>query len=82
MKQGTKLGLTFEVVEGGFLDIDVRIDGMKQSHNYLITFVGNVLILGQALMVKMSTLERGRAMANIHLQPIWMASTSIVSQIR
>ena len=24
---GTKLGLTFEVVEGGFLDIDVRITG-------------------------------------------------------
>lgn len=24
---GTKLGLTFEVVEGGFLDIDVRIAG-------------------------------------------------------
>lgn len=24
---GTKLGLTFEVVEGGFLDIDVKITG-------------------------------------------------------
>ena len=24
---GTKLGLMFEVAEGGFLDIDVRIEG-------------------------------------------------------
>ena len=24
---GTKMGLTFEVVEGGFLDIDVKITG-------------------------------------------------------
>ena len=27
VKAGTKLGLTFEVAEGGFLDIDVRIVG-------------------------------------------------------
>jgi len=27
VKSGTKLGLTFEVAEGGFLDIDVRIMG-------------------------------------------------------
>merc|ERR1712080_505373 len=27
VKQGTKLGLMFEVAEGGFLDIDVRIEG-------------------------------------------------------
>ena len=27
VKAGTKLGLTFEVAEGGFLDIDVRIMG-------------------------------------------------------
>ncbi len=27
MKAGTKLGLMFEVAEGGFLDIDVRIEG-------------------------------------------------------
>ncbi len=27
VKSGTKMGLTFEVAEGGFLDIDVRIDG-------------------------------------------------------
>jgi len=26
---GTKMGLTFEVVEGGFLDIDVTITGMR-----------------------------------------------------
>ena len=27
VKQGTKMGLMFEVAEGGFLDIDVRIEG-------------------------------------------------------
>ena len=27
VKMGTKLGLMFEVAEGGFLDIDVRIEG-------------------------------------------------------
>lgn len=29
---GTKLGLTFEVVEGGFLDIDVSIAGMYKYY--------------------------------------------------
>ena len=27
VKTGTKMGLMFEVAEGGFLDIDVRIEG-------------------------------------------------------
>jgi len=27
VQNGTKLGLTFEVIEGGFLDIDVRVQG-------------------------------------------------------
>ena len=27
MKTGTKMGLMFEVAEGGFLDIDVKIEG-------------------------------------------------------
>ena len=27
VKMGTKMGLMFEVAEGGFLDIDVRIEG-------------------------------------------------------
>jgi len=27
VQNGTKLGLTFEVIEGGFLDIDVRVTG-------------------------------------------------------
>merc|ERR1712110_1344506 len=27
VKKGTKMGLMFEVAEGGFLDIDVRIEG-------------------------------------------------------
>ena len=29
VKTGTKLGLIFEVVEGGALDIDVRIEGIE-----------------------------------------------------
>ena len=31
VKQGTKLGLIFEVAEGGALDIDVRIEGKDLS---------------------------------------------------
>ena len=30
VKKGTKMGLMFEVAEGGFLDIDVRIEGSKK----------------------------------------------------
>lgn len=29
VSSGTKLGLTFEVVEGGFLDIDVKVSRPK-----------------------------------------------------
>lgn len=32
---GTKMGLTFEVVEGGFLDIDVTITGMMLDFVFL-----------------------------------------------
>lgn len=31
VQNGTKLGLTFEVIEGGFLDIDVRVLGPDQE---------------------------------------------------
>lgn len=31
---GTKLGLTFEVIEGGFMDIDVKITGPEQNTIY------------------------------------------------
>lgn len=31
VQNGTKLGLTFEVIEGGFLDIDVRVLGPEQE---------------------------------------------------
>ncbi len=34
--KGTKMGLTFEVAEGGFLDIDVKIEGkLKQPFSEL-----------------------------------------------
>jgi len=33
-KSGTKMSLTFEVAEGGFLDIDVRIDGPEGKSVY------------------------------------------------
>ena len=32
VKMGTKMGLMFEVAEGGFLDIDVRIEGPDGEH--------------------------------------------------
>ena len=31
VKTGTKMGLMFEVAEGGFLDIDVRIEGKRNN---------------------------------------------------
>ena len=31
VKTGTKMGLMFEVAEGGFLDIDVRIEGKTKN---------------------------------------------------
>ena len=31
VKMGTKMGLIFEVAEGGFLDIDVRIEGTENQ---------------------------------------------------
>ena len=35
VKTGTKMGLMFEVAEGGFLDIDVRIEGkLVDSENW------------------------------------------------
>ena len=32
VKTGTKMGLMFEVAEGGFLDIDVRIEGKGKNN--------------------------------------------------
>ena len=34
VKTGTKMGLMFEVAEGGFLDIDVRIEGKWKVFMY------------------------------------------------
>ena len=38
VKKGTKMGLMFEVAEGGFLDIDVRIEGSKFFFTYCMAF--------------------------------------------
>ena len=34
VKTGTKMGLMFEVAEGGFLDVDVKITGPDQKVVY------------------------------------------------
>ena len=35
VKKGTKMGLTFEVAEGGFLDIDVEVSSANELINTL-----------------------------------------------
>lgn len=49
VKTGTKLGLIFEVVEGGALDIDVRIEGKiisRQTVKLLRTKINILWLLG------------------------------------
>lgn len=43
VSSGMKMGLTFEVVEGGFLDIDVKVDTPMNAHHniYVHTHVVN-----------------------------------------
>ena len=75
------MGLMFEVAEGGFLDIDVRIEGKHQNED---TFVKKMLRnpLLQAQMVGQCTLGSEKAMENIRSLPIWRVCTSTVFPIR
>ena len=41
VKTGTKMGLMFEVAEGGFLDIDVRIEGPDGKIVHQVYFYWN-----------------------------------------
>ena len=45
VKQGTKMSLMFEVAEGGFLDIDVRIEGKNLATPSLDTIVLSISII-------------------------------------
>ena len=52
VKQGTKMSLMFEVAEGGFLDIDVRIEGKNLATPSLDTKNVNITVRRRHLAVK------------------------------
>ena len=43
VSSGMKMGLTFEVVEGGFLDIDVKVVLNKAHYSSLFYIVSSIL---------------------------------------
>ena len=81
------MGLMFEVAEGGFLDIDVRIEGkLVDSENWAHGLLFHIFRLyKQNLQVQTERLfirANERVMENIPLRHTWMANTSIASVIR
>ena len=82
------MGLMFEVAEGGFLDIDVRIEGKFFTSTVFLfkpllfhifrLYKQNLQVQTERLFIRANE----RVMENIPLRHTWMANTSIASVIR
>ena len=75
------MSLMFEVAEGGFLDIDVRIEGKTFKIVIDLKFLKDDLFT-QVLMDVQYILVKERAMENTHLPLTMMVFTNIASQIK
>ena len=83
VSSGTKLGLTFEVVEGGFLDIDVQV-GILHFRRFCGFVIIPYTVRSQARMIGSYTRGRGSLVGSTQWPHTWTActSTALVTRCR